>query len=133
MKDIVLGIDDSVDRAIVQAETALDLFDDSEVHAHLIHSFVDNPDGASVTGVPSVKRAEEKLKDAGVTVELHESSGEPVESILKTAEENDSDAIVVAGRKRSPTGKALFGSVSQSVILSTDRPVIVCGEVDYEE
>nr|WP_276414161.1 universal stress protein [Halomicroarcula sp. XH51] len=33
--------------------------------------------------------------------------------------------IVLAGRKRSPAGKALFGSVTQDVILGTDRSVLV--------
>lgn len=133
MKHIVLGIDDSVERATEEAQAVLDLFDGSAIRAHLLHSFVDEPDGASVTGVTSVKRTEELFEEAGVEVELHESSGDPAASILKTAEELDADAIVVAGRKRTPAGKALFGSVSQSVILGTDRPVIVCGEPNRSE
>jgi nucleotide-binding universal stress UspA family protein len=52
----------------------------------------------------------------------------PPETIIETGEELEVDVIVTAGRKRSPAGKALFGSVSQSVILGTDRPVIDCGE-----
>jgi nucleotide-binding universal stress UspA family protein len=34
---------------------------------------------------------------------------------------------VMGGRKQSPTSKLLFGSVTQNVILQTDRPVTVTG------
>jgi len=127
MPDILLGIDQSVDRAETQAETVLDLFDVDDVTAYLLHDFVDNPEGASAMQIRSVRRARDLLEDAGVSVELRERSGDPAQSILEMADEIDADAICVAGRKRSPTGKALFGSVSQSVILNTDRPVLTCG------
>lgn len=126
MKDVLLGIDQSVDRAVAQAETVLDLFDDESLQVYLLHDFIDNPEGASVIQVDSVKRAKETFENAGVSVELREGSGDPAESIINHAEELDADAICVAGRKRSPAGKMLFGSVSQSVILNTERPVLLC-------
>jgi nucleotide-binding universal stress UspA family protein len=131
MKDVLIGIDQSVERAVTQAETILDLFEPAQVQAHLFHSFLDNPAGASITRVQSVKRAKEILEDADFDVQLHEASGKPVPTMLETAVEVDADLICVAGRNRSPTGKALFGSTSQSIILGTDRPVVVCGVEQY--
>mgnify|MGYP000144453689 CR=1 FL=1 len=130
MKAIVLGIDQNVDRAASQAATVLDLFDTDTIRVYLLHDFVDNPEGASVTQIDAVKRAQELLEDEGVAVELREGSGDPAESIIETADELDADAICVAGRNRSPAGKVLFGSVTQSVVLNTDRPVLIASEAD---
>jgi len=45
------------------------------------------------------------------------------ERIVELVEELDADLVVVGGRKRSPTGKAVFGSVAQEVLLNSPRPV----------
>ncbi|AGB15305.1 universal stress protein UspA-like protein [Halovivax ruber XH-70] len=47
------------------------------------------------------------------------------DEILDAAEETESDHIFIVGQKRSPTGKALFGDVAQSVILGFDGRVTV--------
>ena len=126
MKEILLAIDESEDRARAQADTVIDLFDLADVRGHLLHDFVDNPEGASVNQVSAVRRASETLEAAGVEVQYHERSGVPAESIIEVATEIDADAICIAGRKRTPTGKLLFGSVSQKVLLNTERPVLAC-------
>lgn len=50
--------------------------------------------------------------------------GEPVPTIIEEAAEVDAEYLVIGGRKRSPTGKALFGSTTQSILLEADRPVV---------
>ncbi|AEM56019.1 universal stress protein UspA [Haloarcula hispanica N601] len=127
MYEIVAGIDKSEARGTAIAEAITEVpMDTSQVRVTLLHDFEENPEGASVDQVASVRRAREVLEEAGVEVALEESSGEPADAILRLADEQDADMIVVAGRKRTPTGKVLFGSVTQSVILGTDRSVLVC-------
>jgi nucleotide-binding universal stress UspA family protein len=126
MYDVIIGIDTADDRrAIAQAAAIADLPTAAdEVTAHLCHVFQDNPEGASVNQLSAVRRARERLTEAGVNCRHYEASGDPADELLSAAEGVDADAICVSGRKRSPTGKAVFGSVTQDVILGADRPVI---------
>ncbi|WP_049988006.1 universal stress protein [Halobellus rufus] len=50
--------------------------------------------------------------------------GEPVEEILSEAERRGARYLVIGGRKRSPAGKALFGSKTQSILLESELPVV---------
>ncbi|MGM0717925.1 MAG: universal stress protein [Halobacteriota archaeon] len=50
--------------------------------------------------------------------------GTPEDEIVDYAERNDVSYIVVGSRKRSPAGKALFGSVTQSILLNSEIPVL---------
>ncbi|MGQ4557583.1 universal stress protein [Halobellus sp. GM3] len=131
MVRVLLALDDDIPQAHAQTnaiEAMVDTATDAEVY--ILHVFRDNPEGASVHQVEAVREAKDRLETAGVTVELLEASGSPADEILAHAEEHDVDQICVGGRKRSPTGKALFGSVTQDVILGTHLPVLVCGSED---
>lgn len=50
--------------------------------------------------------------------------GEPADEVVSYAADHDARYIVVSGRKRSPAGKALFGSIAQSILLNADCPVV---------
>ncbi|QCC47856.1 universal stress protein [Halobellus limi] len=50
--------------------------------------------------------------------------GDVTEEILQVTDETDPRYLVVGGRKRTPVGKAIFGSVTQSLLLEADRPVV---------
>jgi nucleotide-binding universal stress UspA family protein len=63
------------------------------------------------------------LDEAGVDSEVRGAVGDYGESVVALAEDLDTDLVVVGGRKRSPTGKAVFGSVAQEVMLSAPCPV----------
>jgi nucleotide-binding universal stress UspA family protein len=50
--------------------------------------------------------------------------GTPATEILDLAEEIDAKYIVTGGRRRSPVGKAVFGSDGQEILLSSTVPVV---------
>ncbi|WP_121740849.1 universal stress protein [Natronorubrum halophilum] len=72
--------------------------------------------------------AETELTDLDVEYEplcIVVEDGQRARRIVATAAERDCDHVFVTGRKRSPTGKAIFGDTAQRVILDFDGPVTV--------
>jgi nucleotide-binding universal stress UspA family protein len=51
--------------------------------------------------------------------------GEKAPVVIEVAEDEGCDHIFLSGQKRSPAGKALFGDVTQEVILNFDGAVTV--------
>ncbi|MDT3437065.1 universal stress protein [Haloarcula sp. 1CSR25-25] len=128
MYQIVVPVDDDVNRAAAQARHVTELpGEPTEVSVTVAHAYRDtnrtdeNPDEES----PAVIKAVEYLRDAGLAVEQRELYFPVAEGILELATDIEADAIVMSGRKRSPAGKAMFGSVTQSVILDGTVPVTV--------
>lgn len=125
------------DRALEQAELVASLPDAANsVEAFVLFVFQDEdeedlPDEfkrfKSADRIGSVRRVRDFLGERGIEVEILEDSGDTAEDILTEAAAFDVDAIVLNPRRRSPVGKAVFGSVTQSVILDADRPVMVVG------
>lgn len=138
MYNVLVPIDTDEARARRQASFVTDLPNaDEEVEAHLLFVVTteigseDMPEELqafrSAERVASVRSAEEILEDAGVDYHVLEDSGEVADDIIDDAEDLDVDMIVLGGRKRSPASKVLFGSVTQEVLLNTDRPTTVTG------
>ena len=128
MYHVLFAVDTNEDRAETLVNNVLTLPDPAEhVQVTVFHCFTDNPEGTSVGQLKSVRGVVDRLEDAGVDHTLMEASGDPVTEIVKMADELDVDAIYISGRKKSPAGKVLFGSVTQGVALSTERPVVICG------
>lgn len=132
MYRILAAIGSDEDRALEQAEAIADLPRDGDVSVTLFHDFTENTEGASVHQVAAVRRAAEHLEDAGIDIEYAESSGDAAQAILERADEMDADLLCLAPRGRTPTGKALFGSVTQQVILNAARPTLVVGPGQLE-
>lgn len=78
----------------------------------------------------TTRTLEEELSAAGVTHSVRGAVGPHGETIVELATDIDADLIVVGGRKRSPTGKAVFGSTAQEVMLNAPCPVTYVREQD---
>ncbi|SDL06404.1 universal stress protein [Natronorubrum texcoconense] len=83
-----------------------DLYDETDLPAHVVE-------------------VAQVLEERGIAVTVRREHGDPTAEIVRIAREVDADTIAMAGRDRSATGKVLFGSVIQGVILESDRPVTV--------
>ena len=71
-----------------------------------------------------VERLEGVTDEDATRIEVHGTVSEDVgEAIVERTTELGADRVLVGGRKRSPAGKAVFGSTAQHVLLNADCPV----------
>ncbi len=142
MYRVLLPVDENPKRTLAQAQAVTNLPNAGEaVKAFMLYVFVDedsldpNVDESvrSVEDIEAIIQAKNHLEEHGIEVELFEDRKDPVQAILDHESAHDADAIVIGGRKRSPAGKVLFGSVTQSVLMNTDTPVVVTGDAGLSE
>ena len=56
---------------------------------------------------------------------LETAGGDLGDALLRLVDAVEADLLVIGARRRSPVGKALLGSVAQTVILEANLPVLV--------
>lgn len=87
------------------------------------------PEVLSEAVVVSVREvADAELSDIDVEysiVSAIAADDEEATEILSVADRRDCDHVFLTGRRRSPTGKALFGDTAQKVLLNFDGYVTV--------
>lgn len=66
--------------------------------------------------------------DDSTSINYQGRMGKPNEKIVNEAERHGCSYLVIGGRKRSPVGKAVFGSTTQSILLNSKTPVITVQE-----
>lgn len=135
MYQVLLAVDTNEDRAKLAAEAVAALPGEFDVVVlNVFEKFTVSDGDARIDSAElydedaypdTVTAAVQILESADIDPKIRHDHGEPTETILEVAEEIDADMIAVSGRKRSPAGKAIFGSVTQSLLLSADCPVIV--------
>ena len=133
MYTILMPVDESEERAVAQSETVLDLpAEADQVLVYLLHvsDTALQSNDVSIDDTPGGEIAYERLTDAGVAVETLLRGGDPAETIIESAEQVSADMILLGGRKRSPLGSLLFGSVSQAVTLDAKQPVTITGNAE---
>lgn len=78
---------------------------------------------------PSIDEVQEKLRELQgeahrVRAETQVLDGDPVDMILRAAEETQSDVIVMGTHGRTGLGRLLMGSVAEAVIRKSPCPVL---------
>jgi len=136
---LAVGPNDA-DRTDELASTVADIAGPADAEVIIAHVFTDDEYGTVVERLEfdavaeadpdevadrhtTVRTLRKQLDDAGISTSARGSVGDHGAEIVSLAERHGADLVVVGGRKRSPTGKAVFGSVAQEVMLSAPCPV----------
>jgi nucleotide-binding universal stress UspA family protein len=139
IENILIAVENDRDRMVPVVEHAAEIADALSAKVTLYHvykpdefeSLLDSRDLDS--GDPNelardndmVEAAAELLQDAGVSFKVAAARGDPAEKIVSYVEANEIDHVFVGGRRRSPAGKMILGSVSQTVLLETEVPCTI--------
>lgn len=110
------------------------VFTDDEYEA--VRSRLEFDDGVEVEPDRVAKRHETirdlaaAFDDDGLEYTVRGAVGDHGTTVVDLADDVEADRVVVGGRRRSPTGKAVFGSTAQTVLLNAPCPTtFVRGEV----
>lgn len=126
---IVAAVDDTSEdqRVVFEAAELANAFDD-ELHVLHVRDRKAIEENTENGGRPASTVAEDIAADAASAVTDEFTAvgrvGRPVAEIEQYVESTDARYLVLGGRKRSPIGKALFGSVTQSLLLNIEKPVL---------
>jgi nucleotide-binding universal stress UspA family protein len=137
---VAVGPNDA-DRYERLAEETVDIGGAADAHVVLAHVFTDEQYANALETLDIDTTAEEAtpgdvarrhtttrdiaaiLDEAGMEYEVRGGVGDHGEEIVAIAEAVDADLVIVGGRKRTPAGKAAFGSTAQQVMLEAPCPV----------
>ncbi|MFC4440364.1 MULTISPECIES: universal stress protein [Natrialbaceae] len=75
--------------------------------------------------------ATDALKNYDVSYTAEGMVGSLPNDLLDLATEQNCDHVFITGEQRSPTGKAVFGDISQKILLNFDGPVTTL--IAYDE
>lgn len=142
---VILAAIDEKKRSRIVAEIASDLaatYDDTLVALHVVPKDEFESHQKSLRGIPEFEdfsiaqkseSAERFARDFVLEtvddidrqrLEPRGRVGDVTDEILAEASSLEPRFLVMSGRKRSPTGKALFGSTVQQVLLKAECPVV---------
>lgn len=135
---VIAAVDRSerAQNVVYEAEALADKFDE-----HLLIVYVLSPadyidiEGVGYDDTEDIKNmsnieelAEEFAEGAAENVSIPYEAvglvGKAADRVVDYAEEVNARYVVVGPRKRSPAGKAVFGSVAQSILLNSPCPVV---------
>ena len=137
---LAVGPKDEDDRLDDLARATLQLASDTDANVLLTHVFTHEEFDQLAADLDYPKPTQE---DVGEILDRHESIryleglfdehdidhevsgvvGDVSDGIVRTALEADADRVFLSGQRRTPVGKAVFGSVLQSVLLEAPCPV----------
>lgn len=128
---VLLAVSDDVDQALEQTDFVTSMPGTDEIGVIVTHAYDETdergPHGESLPPEESdaVQAVRGRLEAAGLSVETRETYRPVAEGIVDLAADAEADLVVIGTRKRTPVGKAVFGSVTQSVVLDCPVPVTV--------
>jgi nucleotide-binding universal stress UspA family protein len=137
---VAVGASD-MDRVERLAEEAVEVAGPTGAQVVLVHAFTESeyeetldildfdteqtevdPDTVATRHTP-VRRLIDILDDEGIDYDVRGGVGDRAETVVTLADEVDADLVYVGGERRSPAGKAVFGSIAQEILFSAPCPV----------